>query len=118
MTHTEATSALSALGDELRLTLFRLLVKRGPEGYAAGELGERLGLAPPNLSFHLKVLAGTGLVSSRREGRFHIYSASFPRMDALLAYLTENCCSLASAVRPGCEPGCAPAKPAQRRRTR
>lgn len=104
MKHDEAIVALSALGDDLRLKLYRLLVKRGPEGYPAGDLGERLGLAPSNLSFHLKVLTGAGLIASRRDGRFVVYSARFEQMDALVAFLTENCCSLGSAGTSDCAP--------------
>jgi DNA-binding transcriptional ArsR family regulator len=121
MNHATAISALSALGDDIRLTLFRLLVKRGPEGYPAGEIGDRLDLAPSKLSFHLKVLADAGLVTARREGRFVIYGANFDAMNALLAYLTENCCSLGSECAPACaparEPAREPAKAAARRRS-
>jgi DNA-binding transcriptional ArsR family regulator len=115
--HATAISALSALGDDIRLTLFRLLVKRGPEGYPAGEIGDRLDLAPSKLSFHLKVLADAGLVTARREGRFVIYGANFDAMNALLAYLTENCCSLGSECAPACAPAREPAKAAARRRS-
>lgn len=117
MNHTHAIEALSALGDDLRLSLFRLLVKRGPDGYAAGEIGERFDLAPSKLSFHLKVLSEAGLVAARREGRFIIYSANFDRMNALVGYLTENCCDLGSTCAPECAPACAPAKPVARRRS-
>lgn len=113
MNHSTAISALSALGDDIRLTLYRLLVKRGPEGYPAGEIGDRLDLAPSKLSFHLRVLSEAGLVTARRDGRFIIYSANFAQANALIAYLTENCCSLGSQ----CAPDCAPARPAARRRS-
>lgn len=118
MNHAAAIQALSALGDDLRLKLYRLLVKRGPEGYPAGEVGDRLDLAPSKLSFHLKVLAEAGLVTARREGRFIIYGANFAQANALIDYLTENCCSLGS----DCAPACAPVRPsgirAQPRRSR
>jgi DNA-binding transcriptional ArsR family regulator len=104
MKHAIAIDALSALGDDLRLTLFRLLVKRGPEGYPAGEIAGRLDLAPSKLSFHLKVLSEAGLVDARRDGRFVIYAANFDRMNALVAYLTENCCSLGSECATECAP--------------
>jgi ArsR family transcriptional regulator, arsenate/arsenite/antimonite-responsive transcriptional repressor len=117
MKHAAATTALSALGDDIRLTLFRLLVERGPAGYPAGYIGNRLDLAPSKLSFHLKVLSEAGLITSRRDGRFLIYSANFDQMNALVAYLTENCCSLGTDCAPGCEPACAPARPATRRRS-
>lgn len=117
MNHATATTALAALGDELRLTLYRLLVKRGPEGYPAGEIGERLDLAPSKLSFHLKALSEAGLVTARRDGRFVIYAANFDAMNALLAYLTENCCSLGSECAPACAPARGSPKPAARRRS-
>lgn len=96
--------ALSALAHDSRLAVFRLLVKRGPEGYAAGELGEKLGIPGPTLSFHLKELAQAGLVESRRDGRFLYYRASMGRMNTLLTYLTDNCCSLGSAGAASCAP--------------
>lgn len=85
-------SALGALAQESRLDIFRLLVQRGPEGLAAGEIAERLGLPSATLSFHLAQLKHAGLVSARRESRSIIYSANYRSMNALLAYLTENCC--------------------------
>lgn len=112
MNTTSAVSALAALAQESRLALFRLLVKRGPEGYAAGEIGERLGIPGTTLSFHLKALSQAGLVLSRKEGRFIYYSAGFERMNSLVSFLTENCCSLGSA----CDAACAPVKPVGRRK--
>jgi DNA-binding transcriptional ArsR family regulator len=94
-------TALAALAQESRLALFRLLVKRGPEGYAAGEISERLGIAAPTLSFHLKTLSHARLVSARKEGRFHYYSANFDRMSDIVSFLTEHCCSLATDCAPG-----------------
>ena len=91
----EAIGALSALASEARLGVFRLLVKRGPEGYTPSELVERLEVPAPTLSFHLKGLVHAGLVVSRREGRNLYYSPNFQRMSALVGFLTENCCSLA-----------------------
>jgi ArsR family transcriptional regulator, arsenate/arsenite/antimonite-responsive transcriptional repressor len=88
-----AVNALSALAQESRLAIFRLLVQTGKEGLPAGVLGEKLGIPPATLSFHLKELANVKLVKSRTEGRYVIYSASFTEMDKLLAYLTENCCA-------------------------
>lgn len=87
-----AVVALSALAQETRLKLFRLLVRRGPEGYPAGEIGKRLGIAPATLSFHLTQLSQAGLVDSRREGRSIIYSADYKRMGELMNFLTEHCC--------------------------
>jgi ArsR family transcriptional regulator len=88
-----AVAALSALAQESRLSIFRLLVQAGKEGVAAGALGERLGIPPATLSFHLKTLTHAKLIKSRTEGRFVIYSANFTEMDRLIAYLTEHCCA-------------------------
>ena len=85
-------AALSALAQETRLDIFRLLVVKGPEGLPAGEIGDRLGQPSPTLSFHLNQLRFAGLVTSRRASRSIIYSANFKAMNGLLAYLTENCC--------------------------
>jgi ArsR family transcriptional regulator, arsenate/arsenite/antimonite-responsive transcriptional repressor len=84
--------SLSGLAQESRLDIFRLLVQRGPEGLAAGLIGERLDLPLPTLSFHLAQLKHAGLVNARREGRSIIYSANYKMMNDLIAYLTENCC--------------------------
>ena len=96
MKSAEAVQSLSALASEARLAIFRLLVKRGPQGYTPSELIERLDTPAPTLSFHLKELANAELVASRREGRNLFYSPNFARMDALVSFLTENCCSLAN----------------------
>lgn len=88
-----AVEALAALAQESRLAIFRLLVQAGKEGVAAGVLGERLGIPPATLSFHLKTLTHAKLIRSRTEGRFVIYSANFTEMDKLIAYLTEHCCA-------------------------
>jgi DNA-binding transcriptional ArsR family regulator len=90
----EAIAALSALASESRLAVFRLLVKRGPKGFTPTDLAERLAVPPPTLSFHLKELVRAGLVVSRRESRNLYYSPALDRMDTLVAFLTENCCSL------------------------
>ena len=89
---TQAVDALAALAQETRLSVYRLLVEAGPEGLPAGRIGEELDLPPATLSFHLAHLARTGLVRSRAEGRFVIYSADFQNMKQLVGYLTENCC--------------------------
>jgi DNA-binding transcriptional ArsR family regulator len=104
MEEQDAVGALAALAQESRLAIYRLLVKRGPEGFTPGEISEHLGIPGPTLSFHLKGLAHAGLVSVRRESRFMHYSASFERMNELVAYLTENCCSLGTT----CDVACAP----------
>jgi len=92
METTQAILALSALAQETRLGIFRLLVQAGPEGMAAGQIGEKLDLPPATLSFHLAGLTRAGLAQSRQEGRFVIYSADYQAMNALVGYLSENCC--------------------------
>jgi len=92
MDTSQAVDKLAALAQETRLRIFRLLVEAGPEGMNAGTIAEALDLAAPTLSFHISHLARSGLVSSRQESRFIYYSASFPAMDELIAYLTDNCC--------------------------
>jgi DNA-binding transcriptional ArsR family regulator len=91
-----AGAALGALAQESRLEVFRLLVRQGPEGMAAGQVAEALGIPPATLSFHLAQLGHAGLVRSRREGRRIIYSADFAGMQELLAFLTEKCCQPAA----------------------
>ena len=98
-----AVDALAALAQESRLAIFRLLVQVGKEGLAAGVLGEKLGIPPATLSFHLKGLTHAKLVKSRTEGRYVIYTANYAEMDKLIAYLTEHCCAGDSAQ-------CAPRK--------
>jgi DNA-binding transcriptional ArsR family regulator len=88
----EVVAALAALAQESRLAVFRLLVQRGPRGLPAGQIAERLGIPGPTLSFHLAQLGHAGLVSSRREGRSIIYAADYAGMQALMAYLSVNCC--------------------------
>lgn len=92
MEKSSAITALGALAQETRLDIFRLLIGSAPNGVPAGEIGERLGLPPPTLSFHLNQLRFAGLVSSRRQSRSIIYFASLAAMNGLLAYLTDNCC--------------------------
>ena len=87
-----AVKALAALAQAQRLRAFRALVVAGPEGLTPGMMAERLKIAPSALSFHLKELLHAGLVSSESRGRNLIYRASFGRMNALLAYLSEHCC--------------------------
>ena len=88
----EAVDALGALAHEHRLAIYRLLVERGPEGLAAGVIAERLGIAPSSLTFHLQHLQRAGLIVQRRVSRQLIYAADFSRMNALVGFLTENCC--------------------------
>jgi ArsR family transcriptional regulator, arsenate/arsenite/antimonite-responsive transcriptional repressor len=93
-----ALAALVGLSQESRLDIFRLLVEHGPEGLAAGAIAERLRIANATLSFHLKELSHAGLVVGRQEGRFIYYSANFTSVNALVDYLTENCCKGSSCV--------------------
>jgi DNA-binding transcriptional ArsR family regulator len=113
MKATEAVAALGALAQESRLAVFRLLVKRGPQGYTPGELAAKLDIPAPTLSFHLKELQRVGLVQVARDGRFLNYTASFPRMNELVGFLTENCCSLSDDT---CESNCEPAAARQARK--
>ncbi len=95
----QVLAALAALAQETRLRIFRLLVKVGPAGLAAGAIGEQISVAPATLSFHLKELERAGLLTSRRESRQIYYAADFEGMGDLLAFLTEDCCQGYSAVR-------------------
>lgn len=92
MDNTEAVAALGALAQETRLEAFRLLVRQGPRGLAAGALAERLGVPPATLSFHLAQLGHAGLVASRRQGRSVVYAADYGGMRELMSFLTEQCC--------------------------
>ncbi len=100
MESTTATRALAALAQDHRLAAFRFLVQRGDGGAAAGAIADHLGIAPSSLSFHLAQLEHAGLILRVRRGRSLIYSADFTRMNALLAYLTENCCGGAATCAP------------------
>jgi DNA-binding transcriptional ArsR family regulator len=109
MEKTTAIAALAALAQENRLDVFRLLVQAGPDGMTAGSIAEALDLPPNTLTFHFDRLRMAGLATVRRDGRSMIYAAQFETMDALLGFLTENCCGGAP---------CAPAatcKPARKR---
>jgi DNA-binding transcriptional ArsR family regulator len=92
MKKTDVLAALAALAQENRLDVFRLLVEAGLQGLPAGSVASALKLAPNTLTFHFDRLREAGLVTVRREGRSMIYAARFDRMNALLGYLTENCC--------------------------
>src|SRR5580700_150067 len=87
-----AIEALGGLAHEHRLAVYRLLMQRGPEGLPAGAIGQRVGLLPSSLTFHLQTLQRAGLLAQRRESRQLIYSADFAVMNGLVGYLTENCC--------------------------
>src|SRR4029077_13037429 len=92
MEKTIAVTALAALAQDNRLDVFRLLVQAGPNGMPAGYVARTLKLAPNTLTFHFDRLREAGLVTVRRDGRSMIYAAQFDVMNALLGYLTENCC--------------------------
>ena len=87
-----ATAIFESLSSGVRLDVYRLLVKKGPEGMVAGDIGSALEVPPTNLSFHLKTLTHTGLLTVEQEGRFQRYRANLPLMMELIAYLTEECC--------------------------
>jgi len=107
MKTTVVIGALGALAHEHRLAIYRLLVQRGPEGLPAGAIGERVGLVPSSLTFHLQSLQRAGLILQRRESRLLIYSVDFTVMNGLVGYLTENCCRDSGA---DCSSGCAPTR--------
>ena len=114
----EAVDSLSALASEPRLTLYRLLVKRGPGGFTPSELSERLDIPGPTLSFHLKELVRAQLLAARREGRNLYYSPNFARMRSLVGFLTENCCSLSDdACNESCDDNCQPVAATRARRS-
>lgn len=117
MEKTDAVAALAALAQDSRLDVFRLLVEAGPEGMPAGEIANALELAPNTLTFHFDRLRAAGLVTVRRDGRSMIYAARFESMNALLDYLTANCCGGAPEQ---CAPArrCEPAKAEKRKRER
>ena len=105
MESTTAVEALGALAQDSRLQVYRLLVQAGPEGVAASEIAERLKIPANTLSFHLKTLSHADLVLARQDGRFIYYSANYEQMNALLGFLSENCCGGRS-----CAPSAAPRK--------
>lgn len=93
MEQSDAVKCLAALAQATRLEIYRALVVVGPSGVTPGQLSEQLNLPAATLSFHLKELHQSGLISQRRESRNLIYTANYPHMNQLLAYLTENCCA-------------------------
>ena len=104
----QVIEALGALAQEHRLAIFRLLVETGSEGLSAGRIAERVGLVPSSLTFHLQNLRRAGLIRQRRASRQLFYAADFDGMNALVAYLTENCCVGSGG---DCSTGCRPARP-------
>jgi ArsR family transcriptional regulator len=101
MKTSDAIDSLAALAQATRLEIFRLLVRHAPDGLPAGTIARRLGLPGPTLSFHLNVLAATGIVRPQKDGRSISYSADLAVVNRLTDFLTENCCG----GRGGCEPG-------------
>ena len=112
MKATSAIEALGALAQEHRLALFRMLVQAGEKGMAAGAIAEKLGVPNSSLSFHLTQLRNAGLILQERQHRSLIYRANYPAMNALVAYLMENCCAGAD-----CASGAACETPPQERQT-
>ena len=109
----DALAVLAALAQDNRLDIFRLLVEAGPDGLSAGKVSEKLGLAPNTLTFHFDRLRVADLVTVHREGRSMIYAARYETMDALLAFLTENCCKgVADRFE---RTNCKPSRPARRK---
>ena len=100
MDNSTAVSALNALSHETRLAAFRQLVQAGPEGLAVGELRDVLDLPPATLTAHLNTLRAADLVTDQREGRVIRIRANYAQMNALLSYLTENCCAGATVCAP------------------
>src|SRR5450631_3661254 len=114
MERSDAVTALAALAQDNRLDVFRLLVQAGPEGLPAGEVASALDLAPNTLTFHFDRLRSAGLVTVRRAGRSMIYAARFETMNALLGFLSENCCQGATQ---NCAPAvCRPARVSNRKK--
>lgn len=106
MESNDVVRSLAALAQPVRLQVFRCLVVAGPEGLTPGALVEAIGVPATSLSFHLKELTHAGLVSQERQGRNLIYRAAFDRMNALLGYLTENCCQGEACVASGGASAC------------
>lgn len=97
--------ALGALAHQHRLAIYRILVEQGPAGLPAGAIGERVGLVPSSLTFHLQTLQRARLITQERASRQLIYSADYSVMNGLVAYLTDKCCT---ASGDSCATGCAP----------
>jgi DNA-binding transcriptional ArsR family regulator len=113
MNANEVVDALGALAHEHRLRAYRLLVEAGPDGLNAGTIAQRLDMAPSSLTFHVQHLHRAGLITQRRDSRQLIYAADFGAMNALVGFLTENCCGTGSA---GCAPVCVPEPRVTKRR--
>jgi DNA-binding transcriptional ArsR family regulator len=115
MESSAAVAALSALAHASRLALYRLLVQAGPAGVGVGDLQARTGIAPATLTHHLHALRRAGLIADIRDGRSIVCHADYRRMNALLAFLAENCCGDASACAPAAV--CKPGRPIRRNRS-
>jgi DNA-binding transcriptional ArsR family regulator len=115
MNPSDAIAALGALAHEYRLAIFRLLIEQGPEGLPAGVIGEKVGLQPSSLTFHLQHLTRAGLLVPTRASRQILYAADFAAMNSLVGYLTENCCSAGGACSADCEPAVVERKRRNRR---
>lgn len=103
----EAIIMFDALSQETRLSAFRLLVQAGPDGLPAGTVSEELGIAHNTMSFHLNHLSNAGIISSKKEGRFMIYSANFDVMRDLISFMVKDCCSVEFAsIREDKKKGC------------
>ncbi|MSR13301.1 MAG: ArsR family transcriptional regulator [Gammaproteobacteria bacterium] len=89
----EVIKAFAALAQDTRLRIYRFLIEAGPAGQPVGEIGAELGTSPATLSFHLKELSHAGLINARQAGRFIYYAADFAQMNAVIAFLTDNCCA-------------------------
>ncbi len=110
----QALTILSALAQESRLAVYRLLIEHAPDGLAASAIAEKLGLANATLSFHLKELSHAGLVTSQQSGRFIYYAPVIESMNDLIGYLTDHCCSQSDdscgVAKTSCKPSMATAK--------
>lgn len=100
----QVVTALAAIAHDHRLAIYRLLVEKGPAGLPAGEIAERLEMPPSSLTFHLQQMLHAGLVTQRRLGRQIIYAADYAAMNALVAYLSKNCCGGDAQCGPACNP--------------
>ena len=112
----QAVSALAALAQATRLSIFRLLIEAGPAGMSPGDIARSLDIAAPTLSFHLKELVHAGLVGGDPRGRFIVYRADFDAIETLIRFLTENCCRASAGcgvTAAACEP-CIPAPAARK----
>jgi len=98
----DIVAALGALAHETRLAVFRMLVECGPDGLPAGAISDRLNVPPSSLTFHLQQLSHAGLIAQRRVSRQIIYATDFAAMNALVNYLTENCCGGGQSCAPVC----------------